>query len=478
MNENTLIPASIRERMAHAGITETSILSFEDSYRRMRTEITAGGGNIAESSITPITELPHLNQLSCESDAGNQHHPAADLVAQLVVIKLNGGLGTGMGLDQAKSLLEVKDGLTFLDLIARQVLNLREKMHPGLRFLLMNSFSTRKDTLDFLSRYPELAGGQSLDFLQSKVPKLDAETMEPVSWPKDESLEWCPPGHGDIYQSLYGSGVLDELLEQGIRYAFISNSDNLGAYPDLRILDYMNRQSVPFLMEVTRRTEADRKGGHLAVRQSDGRLILREAAQCSSEDEDQFQDITRHQYFNTNNLWIRLDHLKTAMRANAGILSLPLITNRKTVDPTDSHSAQVLQLETAMGSAIEMFEGSQAIEVPRSRFAPVKKTDDLLALRSDAYEITDDFQVQLIQERNGVPPAIALDSKFYKLIADFDRLVPAVPSLKDCRKLEVKGEVKFSSGVRIEGSVTLFNLTGQCIAVEQESYSNDTFELH
>ena len=219
----------------------------------------------------------------------------------MAIIKLNGGLGTGMGLQKAKSLLEVRDGLNFLDLTAKQILTLRERSGLPLRFLLMNSFSTSDDTLEHLAKYPELGETASLEFVQSMAPKLDTTSLEPVSWPQNPSMEWCPPGHGDL-PSILSSGQLDQLLESGVCYAFVSNSDNLGATLDLDLFNYFAETNTPFLMEVTRRTEADKKGGHLAQHAVTGQLLLRESAQCSEEDKDAFQDITRHLFFNTNNV--------------------------------------------------------------------------------------------------------------------------------------------------------------------------------
>jgi UDP-N-acetylglucosamine pyrophosphorylase len=295
--------------------------------------------------------------------------------------------------------------------------------------------------------------------MQNQIPKIDARTMEPVEWPADSELEWCPPGHGDLYPALVGSGWLDRLLAEGVRYAFASNSDNLGAILDPVILRHFAESGSPFLMEVTRRTAADRKGGHLAVRKGDGRLLLREVAQCPEEDLEAFQDITRHRYFNTNSLWIRLDLLKEQLEANAGALPLPMIRNSKTVDPRDKKSTPVVQLETAMGAAIECFQGASAIEVPRSRFAPVKTTSDLLALRSDAYEVLGNGQVLLAASRKGVPPVITL-SDDYKLVDQIEAL--GVPSLINCASLTVKGPIHFEPGVIIKGDVAIDN-TGSTI---------------
>ena len=320
----------------------------------------------------------------------------------------------------------------------------------------MNSFSTSEDTRAHLARYPELGVPADLELLQNKVPKIAVDTLTPVEWPADPELEWCPPGHGDLYPAILGSGMLDRLLKEGYLYLFVSNSDNLGATMDPALLNWFAGSDMPFLMEVTTRTAADRKGGHLAKRESDGQLLLRESAQCPEEDMDVFQDINRHRYFNTNNLWLRLDHLAEGLRRNGGLLPLPVITNQKTVDPRDKKSPAVYQLETAMGAAIECFSGAGAVVVPRTRFAPVKTTADLLALRSDAYVITEDGRAMLAPEREGIPPEIDLDSNHFKLVDQLETaLAGGVPSLLHCRKLTVRGPLRFSSSDRFEGDVVM-----------------------
>jgi UDP-N-acetylglucosamine pyrophosphorylase len=257
-----------------------------------------------------------------------------------------------------------------------------------------------------------------------------------------------------------GSGWLDRLLKEGVSYLFVSNADNLGATLDERLLQYFARSDASFLMEVCERTAADRKGGHLAMRH--GRLLLRESAQCPRDDDAAFQDIQRHRFFNTNNLWLRLDRLKDLLKANNGLIPLPVIQNRKTVDPRTATSPKVIQLETAMGAAIECFEDAQAIVVPRSRFAPVKTTADLLTVRSDAYELTADHQVRLHPTRQGEPPTVDLDGNHYKLVDQLDAaLAEGVPSLRECSALTVSGPVHFAPGVHFAGTVTVTNLSSQ-----------------
>lgn len=443
---NPEIFQAIQTKMCAGGVAEATINAFLVAVEK----VAAGErGQISENTIEPVMELPELESLPAAGGG------AGELLNQLAVIKLNGGLGTGMGLEKAKSLIKVKGEDTFLDFIAKQVLHLRAKSGaPRLAFYLMDSFSTQADTLAYLKKYPTLAVDGELDFLQSKVPKLDAKTLLPVAWPAASEMEWCPPGHGDLYPSLLGCGLLDKLLARGIKFLFVSNSDNLGATVDLRLLNYFAASGNSFLMEVATRTAADRKGGHLARRREDGRLLLRESAQCLSADETQFQDIARHRFFNTNNLWIRLDHLKTELEKRGGVLPLALITNSKTVDPRDATSPKVIQIESAMGAAIECFAKTGAVVVPRSRFAPVKTTSDLLALRSDAYRLTEDYLLVLDESRHGQPPVIDLDSKHYKLLADFEAAFPhGAPSLVNCESLKVTGKKIFPTGLVLQGKV-------------------------
>ncbi len=438
--------------MKGAGMGDAAIRAFRRNYESLLRRET---GLIPENAISPVEEIDSFDSIAARGES-----PDNALLSQAVVIKLNGGLGTGMGLQGPKSLLAVRDGVNFLDLMVRQVLDLRKSTGAPVRLLLMNSFSTSGGTLGHLERYRAegFADAREVELMQNQIPKIDAETMEPVEWPADPDLEWCPPGHGDLYPALVGSGWLDRLLAEGVEYAFVSNSDNLGAVLDPAILSHFARSGAPFLMEVTRRTAADRKGGHLAVRKADGRLLLREIAQCPGGDSEAFQDIGRHRYFNTNSLWLRLDLLKNQLAADDGVLPLPMIRNNKSVDPRDANSKAVIQLESAMGAAIECFEGSLAIEVPRSRFAPVKTTADLLALRSDAYEVLENGQVRLHPERNGVPPVITL-SEEYKLVDGIDGL--GVPGLLRCKSLAVSGPMKLAPGVAFEGAVELANTSGE-----------------
>ena len=434
-------------KMQNGGVHPTAIDVFRHYYKLLESGET---GILRESDLTPLENPTRLADLDIEPDA------ARAAVAQTVVIKLNGGLGTSMGMDRAKSLLEVRDGLTFLDIIARQVLHARKEHDARLPLVFMNSFRTRDDTLAALAGYPDLpVDDLPLDFLQNREPKLRADDLTPVEWPADPGLEWCPPGHGDLYTALAVSGILDRLLEAGFRYASVSNSDNLQASVDPQVAGWFAGTGARFASEVCRRTSADRKGGHLAIRISDGQLVLRESAQTADEDAEAFADITRHRYFNTNNLWLDLRALATTLAESDGVLGLPMIKNTKTVDPADSSSPEVIQLETAMGAAVEVFPGAVALEVDRTRFLPIKSTNDLLGLRSDVYTLGADYRVRLV---DGVEeaPFVDLDSAHYKVVKDFDARFPeGAPSLVEATSLVVHGDWTFEAGVVVHGAVEL-----------------------
>lgn len=434
-------------KMQEAGVADVAV----DVFRRAWTELAEGRtGTVAETDISPVEELDRLADLDPDADP--------DALSRTAIIKLNGGLGTSMGMDRAKSLVPLREGRSFLELTIEQVRHARRRSQARLPLVLMNSFRTRADSLEVLRLHPDLpVEGIDPDFLQSQEPKLHVEDLSPVSWPADPELEWCPPGHGDLYPSLLSSGMLEQLRGAGFRYAMVSNSDNVGAAPSAAIADWFATSGAPLAMEACRRTAADRKGGHLAVRRADGRLVLREKAQTAAEDADAFGDVDRHRFFNTNTLWLDLDQLADVLERTGGVLGLPLIRNEKHVDPTDPGSPRVVQIETAMGSAIEVFEGATALEVPRSRFRPVKTTDDLLLLRSDVFELTDEAELRPTADPL---PLVTLGEHYTTLAAFESRFPHGVPSLRRATSLTVEGDWTFGQDVRVVDDAVLSASSG------------------
>jgi len=426
------------DKMEKEALPSTVIDTFSYYYR----QLAAGeSGQISDADIQPLTP----NDIT--DAASLQRYAAAGQAAMLksVAIVLNGGLGTSMGLTKAKSLIPVKADKTFLDI------KLKQAEHRGFQLAFMNSFNTHADTLAAVSAAaPRL---KPEFFIQNKFPKIRADILEPVDWPDDPNMEWNPPGHGDVYAALYASGLLDRLLKQGIEYAFIANSDNLGATLDDRLLGYFANHNFPFMMEVAQRTPADLKGGHLA-RHKNGSLILREIAQCPEDEIAAFQDIERYRYFNTNSLWVNLTYLKSLFE-DKGALYLPMIVNPKTVNPRLADSPAVFQIESAMGAAISLFSGATAVQVGVERFMPVKKCPELLSIRSDCYQLTDNYELILNPERDMPAPHITLDSRYYGHLDDFNQRFQWIPSLVNCKKLTIQGNIFFEKKVVISGNVTI-----------------------
>jgi UTP--glucose-1-phosphate uridylyltransferase len=432
---------SFISKMEKKGLHSTVVDTFEYYYKKV---VTGETGLIYGRDIVPVSsdEVEDAENIKEYANAGRK------ALKQAIMIKLNGGLGTSMGLTRAKSLLEVKDCKTFLEIILRQAESCKIKL------ALMNSFSTHDDSCKALSILKPT--DTPLLFLQNTFPKILKKSFAPASWNTNPDLEWNPPGHGDIYSAMYASGVLNRLLQNGIQYAFISNSDNLGATLDESLLGYFSENRFPFMMEVAPRTPADIKGGHIA-RHRNGRLILRESAQCPKDELGAFRDIKRYKFFNTNNIWIDLDYLEKIIKKH-GAIKLPMIRNPKTLDPRDENSPKVYQIETAMGAAISLFEGATLIKVPPARFFPVKKCSDLLVVRSDRFTFSPENNLILNPNVCSDMIHIDLDQQYYGKIDLFDeRFAEGVPSLIDCESLTVEGDVHFEGNITIKGKVVVKN---------------------
>ncbi|KAF7816300.1 UTP--glucose-1-phosphate uridylyltransferase [Senna tora] len=366
-----------------------------------------------------------------------------NLLDKLVVLKLNGGLGTTMGCTGPKSVIEVRDGLTFLDLIVIQIENLNSKYGSNVPLLLMNSFNTHDDTLKIVEKYKD-SNIEIHTFNQSQYPRLVVDDFLPLpSKGKTDRDGWYPPGHGDVFPSLSNSGKLDALLSQGKEYVFVANSDNLGAIVDLKILNHLVQNKNEYCMEVTPKTLADVKGGTLIS--YDGRLL--EIAQVPDEHVNEFKSIEKFKIFNTNNLWVNLKAIKRLVEADA--LKMEIIPNPKEVD-----GVKVLQLETAAGAAIRFFDRAIGINVPRSRFLPVKATSDLLLVQSDLYTLEDGFVIRNKARANPTNPSIELGPEFKK-VGNFLSRFKSIPSIVELDSLKVAGDVWFGAGVILKGKVTI-----------------------
>lgn len=438
------LPAFI-EKMQNEGLQPLVIDTFDYYYNQV---VTGETGLVFDREIQPLeaNEIEDFDNLKKYDAAGQR---ASDHSVRIV---LNGGLGTTMGLTGPKSLIEAKNGKSFLEIILKQA-EIR-----GVQLALMDSFNTHDATRAALSKLKP--SPPPLQFIQHKFPKIQQQDLSPAVWPQNPELEWNPPGHGDVFTALNTSGMLQRLLESGIQYAFIHNVDNLGARMEPSLLGYFAEHQFAFMMEVAEKTAADIKGGHLA-RHNNGRLLLREAAQCPKDERAAFEDIARYRFFNTNNIWINLNSLNTLFEKDRTI-RLPMILNPKTVDPRNKNSPAVFQIETAMGAAISLFDATTAVKVPRTRFFPVKSCNDLLLLRSDCYVLGENGILRINPKRVRAGRTriikIQLDPNFYgKIDLLEERFQQGLPSLVDCESLSIEGNVYFERDIKIKDSVSIKN---------------------
>ncbi|KAJ3285758.1 UTP-glucose-1-phosphate uridylyltransferase [Borealophlyctis nickersoniae] len=273
-----------------------------------------------------------------------------------------------------------------------------------------------------------------------------------------------PPGHGDLFEALANSGTLDDLIEQGKEYLFVSNVDNLGATVDLGILHHMASSQSEFIMELTDKTKADIKGGTLI--DYNGSVRLLEIAQVPPEHVDDFKSVKKFRYFNTNNLWISLKAIKRVVDNNE--LAMEIIVNNKTAD----NGEKVIQLETAVGAAIKHFNGAHGVNVPRSRFLPVKSTSDLFLITSDLYKLNHGELTMNPKRIFNNVPLIKLGDHFKK-VAHFQARFQGPPHILELDHLTVTGDITFGHDVVLQGTVIIVANHGERIDIPSGSILND-----
>ncbi|KAJ5121074.1 uncharacterized protein N7515_009035 [Penicillium bovifimosum] len=433
---------------------EAEMDNFFALFRRFLND-KAKGNAVNWDRIAP----PQPSQVVGYDDLGAD--ASVEFLNKLAVVKLNGGLGTSMGCVGPKSVIEVREGMSFLDLSVRQIEHLNRTFNVNVPFVLMNSFNTDQDTQSIIKKYE----GHNVDiitFNQSRYPRIIKDSLLPAPKSFDSPLQdWYPPGHGDVFESLYNSGTLDKLIERGIEYIFLSNADNLGAVVDLRILQHMVDSQAEYIMELTDKTKADVKGG--TIIDSDGKVRLLEIAQVPKEHVNEFKSIKKFKYFNTNNIWLNVQAIKRVVEENE--LEMEIIPNEKSIpaDKKGEADQAIYQLETAVGAAIRHFKNAHGVNVPRRRFLPVKTCSDLMVVKSDLYRL-EHGQLVMDPNRFGGVPVIKLGSDFKK-VSDFQKRIASIPRIVELDHLTVTGPVNLGRNVTLKGTVIIVATEGSTIDI-------------
>ncbi|KII65702.1 UTP--glucose-1-phosphate uridylyltransferase [Thelohanellus kitauei] len=394
----------------------------------------------------PNDRIQIYNELSCVNDS-----QVTNLLSRLVVIKLNGGLGTTMGCSYPKSLITVRDGMNFLDITMAHLNHINTTYKSKVPLVLMNSYSTEAKTQATLHKYRKCVT-KIHTFSQSQYPRICSDTLMPMVNEKniDDDNCWFPPGHGNFYESFFESGLMKQFIDEGRDIAFVSNIDNLGATVDLKILNFMcqkNHSENEFLMEITDKTKSDVKGGTLI--QYDGSIRLMEIAQVPYEHVGDFKLISKFTVFNTNNIWLNLRKIHSELSKNP--LQMDVMPNYK--------------LETAIGSAVKNFKGSLGIKVPRSRFLPVKNNSDLLLVMSNIYDLVDGELKMSDKRLHKTTPIIQLSGPYFKAVDEFLTRFRSIPDIIELDHLAVSGDVIFSRNLTFKGTVIILAQHGEHIDI-------------
>jgi len=428
-------------------------------FQKLYTKFMEGSSSVDWNNIEPLPDQAVINykQLTKPEDK----EEIKNMLNKLIVVKLNGGLGTSMGCVGPKSLIPVRNDLTFLDLTVQQIEDLNKTYDTDVPLVLMNSFNTDEDTQKVLRKYKGCRV-KIYTFVQSRYPRIHKESLMPIARDlNDDGDSWYPPGHGDFYESFVKSGLLDNFINNGREYLFISNIDNLGATIDLNILNMLLTPGATpkpqFVMEVTDKTTADVKGGTLI--NYEGKLRLLEIAQVPKQYVDEFKSVKKFKIFNTNNLWMNLNSVNQIMKENK--LDIEIIVNHKHL----SYGCDVIQLETAIGAAMQSFENSIGINVPRSRFLPVKKTQDLLLVMSNLYSLNKGTLIMNPQRAFPSVPLVKLGDAHFTKVRDFMDRFDSIPDTLDLDHLTVSGDVTFGKGVSLLGTVIIIANHGERIDI-------------
>lgn len=385
----------------------------EDEIRKAKGEEETGqSSSVCEKDEVILVAYDNLAPLSQDI------RKTKEMLDKLVVVKFNGALGTSMGFNGPKSLIEIQEGVTLLDLVNQRIESLNAYYGCKVPLLLVNTNETHNATLKMLKKY----SGSNLDihsFVQDQQPEL-------------QSLDG-PSDPGTAFLSLVNRATLDQLVSQGKEYALVVDTDNACALIDPKILNHLIQNNVEYCMEVTPATSTFSRTSLLSSQE--GKFKLANIAQSASK-----HCTRKFKFTDTRSVWVNLKAAKRLLETDA------MTTEKFSM----SESADADDKESAAGSAIQLFGERIGVNVPQHRYLPVNSTSDLLVLWSDVYT----YDKGILTQNRSRNPSINLGPEFEK-VDDFEKRFKSIPSIVGLESLKVTGDVWFGSGVTLKGRVTI-----------------------
>ncbi|XP_052192369.1 UTP--glucose-1-phosphate uridylyltransferase-like isoform X2 [Diospyros lotus] len=348
---------------------------------------------------------------------------------KLVVLKLNSGLGTEIGFDGPKSVIEICNGQTFLDLIVNQIESINSKHECNIPLILLNSIRTHDATLKVVEKYSK----RNID-----INTLCERQSHPVN--KQDSKNELDFDHQELFLSLKNSGTLDALLLQGKEYILVVKSDNFGAVIDSKILNHLIQNRIQYCMEVIPNISSDFEGSIL--HSHEGEFQLSDIAQMPQK-----HSLEKFKLLDTGNLWMNLKAVKRLFETDAlTVESYPV--SKKVSDD------EILLQDRRATSAMRFFHRTIGVNVPQSRFQPLMATSDLLLVQSDLYTYAEGILTRNNARVKPANPSIELGREFEKL-SNFRSRFKSIPSIIELDSLKVTGDVWFGAGITLKGKVTI-----------------------
>ncbi|KAL2478443.1 UTP--glucose-1-phosphate uridylyltransferase-like [Forsythia ovata] len=360
-----------------------------------------------------ISVLPYENLQPAPEDILE----TKQLLDKLVVLKFNGSLGTKMGFNGPKSVMEVCGGLTCLDLILNQIESLNSKYGCNIPLLLVNAPNTHDGVLKVLERH---TNKNIHSLVQSQRHQRNVSDLPPVSdGIQDDHDGMDSLNLAEVFSSLMDDGKIDVLLSQGKEYILVLNSDNLAHIVDPKILNHLIQNNIEYCVEVMPKSYESEESNLLPNKEEFENLMPKKNLKF------------------THTMWMNMNFIESLVQRRAAKESLTIS---------------------------KLFDQSFAINVPKSRYLPVEATSDLLLLQSDLYTFTDGILTRNTARGNLADPSIELGPEF-ETINDFRTRFKSIPSVVGLVSLKVAGDVWFGTGITLKGKVDIHARPGMRIAI-------------